>query len=60
MFLLDNEKLKSQLEVQKKYKNSNDDLTETSAKYDQAKEEYDRVALLLKILIRRLKKPEPE
>ena len=51
MFLLDNEKLKSQLEdTEKKYKIANDDLTETSAKYDQAKEEYDRVALVLEDL----------
>jgi chromosome segregation protein len=51
MFLLDNEKLKSQLEdTEKKYKIASDDLNETSVKYDQAKEEYDRIALVLEDL----------
>ena len=51
MFLLDNEHLKEQLDdAEQKYKIAADDLSDTAHKYEQAKEEYDRIAEVLENL----------
>ena len=51
MFLLDNEHLKEQLDdAEQRYRIAADDLTDTANKYEQAKEEYDRIAEVLETL----------